>query len=525
MNKKLSVVVLLLFFPIFISCKKSIQSEIEPNNDFFSSNIINTDTVIEGLLDTPTDQDFFKLDLVNPCVADIELSPVKGLNHAIKIWKDNGQTLLKYIDDSRKSSPERMCNIFFNTGTYYITVLHGDKDTPQGNKENHYQLQVSARSWDAEEKEPNDTYDMANPIEIGREIKGYFSPAFNKLNQSATSPFREEDWYYFNIDLIDNNPVLLNINLSGVPEVNSVLSVFDGNANEIVSSNNGKPDEGEALEIGIVKSGTYYIMVASNFESNNSIPYTLQTEFRVYDYSSEIEPNNDFEKANLITGNELKGRIYPEGDSDYFLFSREKNTEPDSIPVDEKDERFIYRIEALSEGSDLVMKIFDNNKREVFEIDNIKGGGREVMPDAFFKDNFYIELSAKRGEILGSEYLLNVSYSPYSEDLEIEPNDTKETANKIKSDRITGYISKAGDKDFYLLEYNKRVRKKLTLHGIKDAELKFSITDPLGFIIRTESVKDDNSITFNEMIDARGYLIVESVLDNYDAPYTIELGE
>ncbi len=76
-----------------------------------------------------------------------------------------------------------------------------------------------------------------------------------------------------------------------------------------------------------------------------------------------------------------------------------------------------------------------------------------------------------------------------------------------------------------MLEYKKRVRKKFTLHGIKNSEIKISITDPLGFVIKTESVNDANSISFNEMIDSKGYVIIESVKENYDEPYTIELGE
>ncbi len=328
--KNIFILILIILFCVPISCKKTTQREKEPNNNFFTANKIEPDMVIEGLLNTPSDHDFYRLDIVSPVVIDIELTSVKGVNHAIGIWKEkNGeQIILKYIDDSRKSSPERMCNMFFDSGTYYFEILHGDRDNPQGNAENYYELRLTSRNLDDEEKESNDTYENANLIEIGKEIKGYFSPAFNKLNKSASSPSREEDWYYFTIELIDDNPVLLDAVISRVPDVKSSLYLFDGDRNELASSVTGGAGDGGRLEgIGIMKSGKYYIMAASNFESNCNTPYELQLTTRNYDYSTELEPNNNFETANLIMKDEISAKIFPEGDRDYYLYkSQSKDT-------------------------------------------------------------------------------------------------------------------------------------------------------------------------------------------------------
>ncbi len=73
------------------------------------------------------------------------------------------------------------------------------------------------------------------------------------------------------------------------------------------------------------------------------------------------------------------------------------------------------------------------------------------MPDAFLKKNFYIEVSSGKGAVdPASDYKLSVSSFPYSDEYEIEPNDKKETATRIKSNKIIGFISKKDDKDFYL---------------------------------------------------------------------------
>jgi hypothetical protein len=520
--KNILFLILIVILCVHISCKKAAQREKEPNNSFSSANKIEPDMAIEGLLDTPSDHDFYRLDIVSPVVMDIELGPVKGVNHAIGIWKENngGQILLKYIDDSRKSSPERMCNMFFDAGAYFIEIFHGDRDNPQGNKENYYELRLSSRDLNDEERESNDSFENANPIEIGKEIEGFFSPAFNKINKSLTFPGREEDWYYFTIDLLNETPVLLDAFISGVPDVKSALYLFDSDRNELASAGSGRAGEGERLEgIGIMKSGKYYIMAASNFESNNNTPYKLQLAIKNYDYSTELEPNNSFETANLLLKENISGKLFPQGDRDYYLYTIQNK---DAIAA---EAQHLYRIEASSESINLIVRIFDENRKKLFEIDNVKAVGKEVMPDAFLKKNFYIEVSAK--SVLNSvpDYKLNVSYFPYSEEYEIEPNDTKETATRVKSNKIIGFISKKDDRDFYLLEFKKRVRKKFNITGIKDSEIKISVTDPLGFVTKTETVSDAKSVSFNEMVDLKGYLIIESVKENYDEPYTVELGD
>ena len=520
--KNIFIPILLIFFCACISCKKDIRRESEPNNNYFSANIIEPDMAIEGLLDRPSDHDFYRLDIVSPVCMDIELTSVKGVNHAIAVWKETagGQEIQKYIDDARKSSPERVCNMYFDPGTYFIEILFGDRDAPNGNSENYYQLRLASRDFGDEEKESNDSYEHADFIEAGQEIKGYFSPSFNKLNNSLTLPLREEDWFYVNIDLIDNNPVLFDASITGVPDVKPALYLFDEERSELASSASAGAGEETRLEgIGILKPGKYYIMVTSNFETNNNIPYSLQVNTRNYDYSTELEPNNNFAAANLLEKNEISAKIFPEGDRDFFLY-RLHDQESSGT-----DEQYLYRIEASSQNLNLILKVYDENRKKLFDIDNLKFPGKEVFPNALLKKNFYIELFSKGLAGPALDYTLSISGIPFTKEHEIEPNDTKETATRIQSEKIIGFISKKGDKDYYLLEYKQRVRKKLYLYGIKNSKLKILVTDSLGYIVRTESVTDANSVSFNEMIDSRGYLIIESIEENYDEPYIVEIGD
>ncbi len=510
--------IFILFINLNFSCKKDTPIETEPNNTFYNSNRLEIDSTVQGFFNTDNDKDFFILDIKSPMIVDIELSSVKGINHAFRVWTGKaGQTLVKYVDDARKSSSERICNLFVDMGVYYIAVSHGDRDTPKANVEDAYQLRVTGRPWESEELEANDNFESANPIEVGREISGCFSPSFNKMNKSATSHYKEEDWFYFDVNLETEDPILLDIKLSGVPDVNSVITLLNADKEELAASDlKGAGEEEIIKDIGIKKSGRYYLMISSNFESNSDVPYLLHISSRPHDYTTEIEPNNSPKKSNTITGNELKGRIFPDRDKDYYLYKNE---------VTSSDTPSLYRIIATPKSDlNLIIKAFDIDNEKLFDIDNSRSGEKEIM-HALLPNTFYVELSSKRGDSKDQLYSLSIKSYPYSESYEIEPNDKKENATPINGNKITGFISKSGDIDYYYLEYDRRVRKNFTIHGIKDSEIKISVTDPLGYIIKTEEIKGNESKSFNEMIDLKGYIIVEIISDNFNEPYIVEIGE
>ncbi len=520
-TKKGTLPVFLIIFLISafcFSCKKDNPQETEPNNTFYNSNRLEIDTTVEGFFNKDNDKDYFIVDIKNPMILDIELSPVKGVNHAFKVWKGRaGQTLVKYVDDARKSSSERISNLFVDMGVYYISVQHGDRDKSKANIENSYQLSVSGRPWESEELENNDNIEEANLIEIGREVSGFFSPSFNKMNKGLNSHFREEDWFYFNIEMESETPVMLDVKLTGVPDVNSIVELLDSQQERLAFCDlRGVGEEENIRDIGITKSGKYYLKICSNFESNNEVPYILHVTSRIHDYSSEIEPNNNPKRSNPIMENEVKGRLFPNGDVDYYMYNNETNPE---------DPPLLYRIIATPKSAlDIIIKIFNINNEKLFEIDNTRGGAKEVI-HTLLPGNFYIEMSSKRGESSDLVYNLSVKSFPYSESYEIEPNDNKENATPINGNKITGFISKKGDLDYYYLEYNRRVRKNFTLHGIRDSEINISITDPLGYIIKTETIKGDESKSLSEMIDSKGYIIVEVKQENFEEPYIVEIGE
>ena len=129
------------------------------------------------------------------------------------------------------------------------------------------------------------------------------------------------------------------------------------------------------------------------------------------------------------------------------------------------------------------------------------------------------------GAAAASENSYELSVEPLENirNLEVEPNDSKEEATMATDNEIRGYISKAKDKDYFYLKYSKRVNLDFSVKGVRDGVIKVSVTDPLGYVLKSRTVRGDALETLSEMIDGGGYLIIEAVETNFDNPYEIEV--
>ncbi|PKL18342.1 MAG: hypothetical protein CVV49_06465 [Spirochaetae bacterium HGW-Spirochaetae-5] len=507
---------LIVFFIFIISCKISTNTEKEPNNTFANANKISINNEITGYLESENDTDCFIVDVDQEQILKIALSGIKGVNHAVSIYRNEnpGPVLIKVIDDNRKSSPETFANLYVEPGQYFFTISHGSRDIKKGNTETPYKLNITSRSYLNEEKEPDDTIFSATEISDKSIIIGYFSPAQNTMNNDPKTKMQELDFFKFNISITDNIPVLINVRLTGVTGVDSVLSLLTGTMEELHIADNAGSSESEMIsDFGIKESGTYYIRVSSkNFLVNHEIPYELTLEYKQYDQNSELESNNSFDKSNLILNNIITGRISNSGDSDFFHF------------VPQFKNRFYKATCSGASGLDIVMTIYDNNHNKLFEINNSGAGEPEKIPYFMVKNPIYISVTALSLSSPESEYTLALEQYDSNEILEVEPNNSKNTAN-ILNNRITGFITYRNDIDYYLLKFTEKQRVKLTVRGVKNGRIKISTTDPLGFIIKSKEINADEEVSFNEIFDKKGFLIVESAVPDFEFPYTITVEE
>ncbi len=503
-----------IIFLMFVSCTPSGTMEQEPNNLLNQSNQIEIDKEISGYINTVNDIDNFVLSVKEDQILRISLSAIKGVNHAVKIWRTDksGPVLIKIIDDNRKSSPEEFSNLFVYQGIYVISVLHGERDIKKASTDSKYRLTVSARPFSNEEKEPNDSPENGNVIEDSIPIEGFFSPAQNRMNKNPDNMYREEDWYSFRAVLSEGKPVLADITLSGVSGIDSILKVYDASMNELALSDNSAIGGSETVsDLGIKKPGIYYAAVsAKNYQFNQNERYEISLKIKDFDETREFENNNSFDTANTVTGNEITGKINPSGDSDFYFFSPRGNATH-------------HRIELINPQSINTSIAVYNEKREILlEVNNAPAGEGETIPALKNSGPLFIAVKSISGSDAGETYNLRVVPLELRGNFETEPNDDINSANTLSTE-IQGFTNKSGDKDYFLIRTNSRQKMKITARGTETARIKVSTTDPLGYIISTREVRGTEEISFQEMFNRKGYIIVETDKADFYNPYKIKI--
>ncbi len=513
---------LLLFFflsTLFITgCGKKPLTEKEPNNAFASATAIELGKTVQGYMDSSDDRDAYMLSLQTEGVLDVSLSGLKGINLAIQVWKGGPEPeMVKIIDDARKSSPEKLANLHVTAGPWYIVILHGERDRKKSNKEIPYKFTASMRDFISEESEPNDSHAEATLILFDHEINGYFSPSYNRKNQQKENTYREEDWFVFNAEIIGESPLMVDVTLTEVPGVNSLLEIYGPDMNLISRSDENPAGGPEMLKsIGLKNAGKYYILVtAHSFQSNHDMPYSLKVTGNPHVPGTELEPNDSPDSAMIVKDATVTAAINRESDIDYFLYEKTDITS-------------LYRIEVSTPSGqgDVYLKILDRNRNEIVRIDNETGEGKEVHPNLHLQVPFYCGVywkNAASGE--NRTYTLTIENLKNYKNMEIEPNNSIETATPVTGDIATGYISSRDDKDFFLLKTKggKRKRLKFLIKGVEGGELKAGITDPMGYALKTVTIQGNEEQEVIETIDRRGYVIISPVRGTFETPYSIQI--
>jgi len=493
------------------SCKLTKNREVEPNNTFSDATLAGLNNEYYGTLHSENDIDNYRLNIMENLVLQVELSGIKGVNHAITLYRISGTTgeILKVIDDNRKSSPESFSNLAVSAGQYIISVHHGEMDVRKGNSESEYMLRITAGSLSDEELEPDDEIKKATYITGDTVYKGFFSPARNKRNENPANPFREEDWYAFDISTPENIPVILNINLTGVSGVDSVIELYDSSANRLEQADAAGAGDGESLNgFGIRNPGRYYVVIAAkNYQYNGNQPYNISLSVRPYEQGNELEPNNSTDDSNEISGNGASGRFNNTGDIDYYLFT---------APVKgvyrielEHDEGIVSRLEVIPE---LNVKLFDVSTRP--------GEGSIIIPDIFVKEKVYICVSAQSISGVEGNYRLIINEVNPILPYEIEPNDKKDESTLLTG-KTQGYTTTANDTDYYLIKNDIRTNYKISLKTPENGSLRISTTDQQGYIIKTKEGKNGETVIINEIYDRKGYIIIESIDPDFDNAYEL----
>lgn len=212
----------------------------------------------------------------------------------------------------------------------------------------------------------------------------------------------------------------------------------------------------------------------------DTIPETTDPPIIVESESSEIEPNDDFQNATLIScNNEISGTFANNEDTDYYYFSTDTKTS--------------FNIELMHEFNDsdykfCTVSIYSQSNIEtpIYETDcgerNSKLTGAKLRIPA---GTYYIKISPPSyGDIAISDYKFIVITSNEDDLFETEPNNTigeSKNNNLISlNSTITGNIQTEDDIDYY----------------------SFTVTNPgkLNISFSHDKIDDDNTLWKIELL-------------------------
>jgi hypothetical protein len=181
-----------------------------------------------------------------------------------------------------------------------------------------------------------------------------------------------------------------------------------------------------------------------------------------------MEKNDDFDSANGIVNNVITGKINSRKDRDLFLCTV---TRPSA-----------YRIELRpADDMDTICSLYNKDQEKIIDINNAGSGKKEAYPNLFSEKDFYIEVTMRsRDSLPTGEYVLSVTPLEENESMEREPNNDVPQANGIKAKTISGYTSFKGDKDYFKLAYDSRVKDRFEVRGARGGALRASVTGPPG---------------------------------------------
>jgi eukaryotic-like serine/threonine-protein kinase len=164
------------------------------------------------------------------------------------------------------------------------------------------------------EREPNNRPAQANPIASGRPIKG-------QLGKRIALETSDRDFY----GLRPAAPVVLRAEVSGLPNMELMLEVFDGMGKKIAEADNGALGDGELIPSLRLAPGEYYIGVREVWTAgrpateNVSDYYTLTATWGPATAGRESEPDDAPAEALAIEpGQTMRGTLARADDVDYY---------------------------------------------------------------------------------------------------------------------------------------------------------------------------------------------------------------
>jgi hypothetical protein len=446
------------------SCGLRPEQEISGNNSFGTAMPVQSGRTIKAVMADAGEADYFRIsetqrsvrgwdEIVSEgkdIIVHIDVRYSQGTVPVTKLYR--GNRVIKVIDDGLEYTEDMGETGFTNarftaeevlSGKAVFSIENGSStEIDAAGLKRQYELRIEVRaSTSDEEAEPNDKPVQATGFGESGLLSGYFDPALNAMIPDDGSV--EVDWYSFTI-ADEQERSIRHVSISAVPNVDSVISVYDELGYLVrEADSNGVGEIEKLMNIGLPR-GKFFVKVksAERGQKNSEVGYLLKIETSDATHS-EYEPNDRYIFANdTVFLQDIYGYFNPIGDSDWFRVSI-YDPQPQIISIKISPTEDINPVIAIYSTGEQLIRMADD--RGIDEGEIIKNIGAE-------EGIYYINVYNRNPERDNpdSRYTLLIEKREWQEDEEFEVNDELDLANPIVLNGLKrGYVSPRKDRDYY----------------------------------------------------------------------------
>ncbi|MBI5202970.1 MAG: hypothetical protein HY925_15370 [Elusimicrobia bacterium] len=467
--------------------------EREPNDDYTRAVPVKAGRSATGTLAGASDLDWYKVEAPRDGLLSVRLSGIREADWVLA-YRGPDRTELKRVDETSIGGDEQLLDLFLTKGEHYVVV--SNKNEKASNPSQSYLLELAFEPAPGREFEPNDRATSATELAPGGSLKGHYHPGTNPVAEDL----QEEDWFRIHVDT--GGLRLLNIDVSEVPKVDSVLEVFDSNGYKVREADAGGVGEAESLRnFGVRGPAEYKLRLRSKGRAGNAeTPYQLVTEFLPYQGKLEFEPNDQRSEATPFEADSIGGTIAPAADADWYRLAAATET------------KVVVRAElTAAAGMDLVLQVMDDVGNPLATVDNMGKDQPEVLTGFGARSEQYLVVTEKTGRKGDSKqtYTLSRTMTPWQAGLEYELNDSSKTAQAINpGESVDGYFAPKGDADFYEFNVYQKGAVLLELTGVLTVRATAALFDqedkPLA---AAEAKKAGESLSLEAALEPGTYVV------------------
>ena len=338
--------------------------------------------------------------LTEPGRLTVNLTQISDWIHLT--WFDNTNTAIRSKTSITSSSNTAYMDL--EAGTYYIEISQYINYTAT------YNLTATFAPANNTENEPNNTFNTADTIMSGEQVRGFISYQ------------DDEDWYR----IVMPEPGRLTLNIAQA--TNWIYVTWYDNNSTIIRSRYYVSSSSDTTSMDL-EAGTYYFQISKYYSDTGTYNLSATTAPA---HNNEKEPNQTLAEVQTITfGEQVRGFISYQDDEDWY---RIVMPEPGRLTLNIAQAYWIY------------VTWYDNNSTIIRSRYNVSSSDTTSMD--LEAGTYYFQIS-KYGSNTGT-YNLSVTTAP-AHNNEKEPNNAipDEAQLIVSGELVKGFISHQDDIDLY----------------------------------------------------------------------------